>query len=749
MKKIPVLENFVNRQQFQDIHRPMFSKLNKDIPAGIVVFLVALPLCLGIALASGAPLISGLISGVIGGLVIGYISKSNTSVSGPAASVSAVVLLAIKDLGSFELFLGALIIAGVIQIILGIVKAGILADYMPTSIIKGLLAGIGIILILSQLPYSIGYELDKSKMLNFSGNFLGNAPAMISEFFGAFTLGAIVISIISLGILIFWDKTPLKNFKLIPPALVVVLLGVVLNQLFKYIIPSLYLDGIHLVKIPEVDSISSFFTFPDFSGFYNLKVWLTGLTIAIIASISTLLNIEATDNLDKLKRRTPTNRELIAQGIGNTLSGFLGGIAITSVIVRSSVNIEAGGQTKLSTIIHGMLLLVSVLFLSSVLNLIPLASLAAILLVVGYKLASIDVFRSLYKRGWNQFLPFVLTVVFIVLTDVLTGVLIGSALSIFYLLRSNYYNPFYIENIKYVQDEIIKLELSNEVSFFNKASIKNTLWSVPDNSKVLIDATFTSYIDPDVIDILNDFQNTVAIDHNIEVNIIGLKDIYILGEEVDFYKKTKAEIKVKTTPKEILDYLKEGSTTYASRNLMSRKVTSDNLMDHLHEDPLAVVITSVDLREPLNMMLNTAIGDLVSLRSAGHILDSQSILNLEISCRDQGAKLVLFYGNSNNGIIKKALINHLNNTPSSLSLLIADALNSDQFSNRDLRSESLDVLTNEIVKFNIKKSKYDLVNNSSYFKEVHSKSTVGIASAFYNRDDNSVVFSDLYLVEES
>src|SRR5690606_12574567 len=271
-----------------------------------------------------------------------------------------------------------------------------------------------------------------------------------------------------------------------------------------------------LVNIPKVDSIGSFFTFPDFSGYNNPKVWTTAFTIAIIASISTLLNVEATDNIDKLKRRTPPNRELIAQGIGNTLSGFLGGIAITSVIVRSSVNIEAGAHTKLSAIIHGFLLLLSVLFLSSVINLIPLASLAAILLVVGYKLASVTVFKNLYKRGWNQFLPFVITVVFIVLTDVLTGVLIGSALSIFFLLRGNYYNPFYIENIKYVQDEVIKLELSNEVSFFNKASIKNTLWSVPDNSKVLIDATFTSYIDPDVIDVLKDFQDTVAVDHNIE-----------------------------------------------------------------------------------------------------------------------------------------------------------------------------------------------------------------------------------------
>ncbi len=747
MKKIPVLKDFVDRQQFQDDHRSMFSKLNKDIPAGIVVFLVALPLCLGIALASGAPLISGLISGIIGGVVIGYLSKSGTSISGPAASVSAVVLIAIEELGSFQLFLGALIIAGLIQIVLGIVKAGILADYMPTSIIKGLLAGIGIILIRSQLPYTVGYELNKSKMLNYSEDYFGNAPAMISQFFSAFTVGAMVISVISLVILIFWDKTSLKKFKLIPPALVVVILGVVLNQLFNYIIPTLYLDGIHLVNIPKVDSISTFFTFPDFSGYNNPKIWTTAFTLAIIASISTLLNIEATDNIDKLKRRTPPNRELIAQGVGNTLSGFLGGIAITSVIVRSSVNIEAGGQTKLSTIIHGLLLLVSVLFLSSIINLIPLASLAAILLVVGYKLASISVFKGLYKRGWNQFIPFVLTVVFIVLTDVLTGVLIGSALSIFFLLRSNYYNPFYIENIKYVQDKVIKLELSNEVSFFNKASIKNILWSVPDNSKLLIDATFTSYIDPDVIDILNDFQNTAAVDHNIDVNIIGLKDKYVSGEEVDFYRKTKAEIKAKTTPIEILGYLKEGSTTYASRNLMSRKVNSADLIEYLNEDPLAVVVTSIDLREPLNMMLNTTIGDLVSLRTAGHILNAQNILNLEISSRDQGAKLVLFYGNSDNSIIKKALKNHLDNTPSNLSSLIDNALKNAQFSERDLKSESIDTLSNEIVNFNIEKAKADLVNNSAYFKEAISKGTVGIASAFFNREDQSIVFSELYTLE--
>ncbi len=743
MKKIPVLKDFVNRQHFQDDYNSMFSKLNKDIPAGIVVFLVALPLCLGIALASGAPLMSGLISGIIGGVIIGYLSKSGTSVSGPAASVSAVVLIAIQDLNSFQLFLGALVLAGIIQIILGVIRAGILADYMPTSIIKGLLAGIGIILIRSQMPYIIGFELESSMLIN-NEDYITSTLNVVSDFFNAFTIGAVIISVISLMILLLWDKSPMKNFKLLPPALVIVILGVVLNQLFKYVIPGLYLDGIHLVKIPNVDSMGSFFTFPDFSGFKNLKVYTTAFTIAIIASISTLLNIEATDNIDKLKRRTPPNRELVAQGIGNTIAGFIGGIAITSVIVRSSVNIEAGGQTKLSTIIHGFLLLLSVLFLSTIINLIPLSSLAAILLVVGYKLASIDVFKNLYKRGWNQFLPFVLTVVFIVLTDVLTGVLIGSALSIFFLLRGNYYNPFYIENIKYVQDEVIKIELSNEVSFFNKASIKNTLWGVPDDSKLLIDASFTSYIDPDVVDIIKEFQERALIDHNIDVKVIGMKDSYLVGEEIDLYQKTKAEIKAKTTPKEILEYLIEGSTTYASRNLMSRKISSKDLLEHLNESPLSVVVTCVDLREPLNMMLNTAVGDLVSLRSAGHILDKQSILNLEISCRDQGAKLVLFFANSNNEVVKEALNNHFNNRSSNLNIVIEDALKSQEFESRDIKSEPIDKLTNDIVAFNIEKAKEDLLTNSDYFKTEVSSGKIGIASAFFNRNDKSVSFSKLY-----
>lgn len=744
MKKLPQLKDFVNRKQFEDEHRPMFSRLNKDIPAGIVVFLVALPLCLGIALASGAPLISGLISGIVGGVVVGYISKSGTSVTGPAASVSAVIYIAIQDLERFELFLVALIIAGIIQVILGALKAGIIADYMPTSIIKGLLAGIGVILILSQLPYIVGLDFDNNRYLDTSENFISRAPEVIGMFFSSFTPGAILLSLLSLFILIYWEKTPLKNFKLFPPALFVVIFGVLINQLFKYFLPYLYLDGIHLVNIPNIDSIFSFFTFPDVSGFTTGKVWTTAVTIAIIASISSLLNIEATDNLDPLKRKTPPNRELIAQGIGNALCGLLGGIAVTSVIVRSSVNIEAGGQTKFSTISHGFLLLVSVLFLSSVINLIPLATLAAILLVVGYKLASAKVFKELFQRGWDQFIPFIVTVFFIVTIDVLTGVLIGTALSLFFLLRNNYYNPFFVVNTKYIQDEVIKLELANEVSFFNKASIKNTLWSIPDNSKVLIDATFTSYIDKDVIDILKDFQNTVAAENNIEVNIIGLKDTYDVGEEINFFEQKKERIKKTTTPEEILSYLKEGHKIYVSGSDNLQRFRNKELEEYRNTIPLAVVISCLDLKEPLPIVMNAEVGDLVNIRSAGHIINKHVIKNAEYACEQQGARLILLFGNTDNKLIDEALEDYLENRKSKSLSLIKDVLSQSKFTKEYLQSKDKKEIVKEIVETQLELAKQKMVENSNFLKKNIPLGQVGIASAMFNRTTKNIKFSPLY-----
>ncbi|MBC9796316.1 bifunctional SulP family inorganic anion transporter/carbonic anhydrase [Sinomicrobium sp. FJxs] len=724
----------------------MFSQLDKDIPAGVVLFLVALPLCLGIALASGAPLISGLISGVIGGLLIGVVSKSGTSVSGPAASVSAVVFLAIQDLGGFDIFLTALVIAGLFQLLFGILRAGLIADYIPTSIIKGLLAAIGIILILSQLKYAVGMELDHSRFSSFSEDYLENTWKMVTLFFQSFTPGSIILTLLSLFTLLFWDKTPLKNFKLFPPALVVVIMGVLLNFLFKYFIPGLYLDSHHLVNIPKVESLSSLITTPDFGVIGHMEIWTTAITIAVIASLSTLLNIEATDNIDPHKRKTPPNRELIAQGIGNTLSGLIGGIAITSVVVRSSVNIESGGQTKLVTILHGILLLLSVLFISSVINLIPLASLSAILLVVGYKLASVSLFRKMYAKGWSQFIPFVITIIAILLTDVLIGVLIGSALSVFFLLRNNYYNPFFIENTKLIQGEAIKLELSNEVSFLNRASIKNTLWNVPDHSKVIIDATFSHYIDLDVVEILRDFENTFAKEHDIDVNIIGLKESYNIGEEIDFVENSIQKEIQKSSPQEILDYLKEGNKNYAKGNLVSRRLRNKELTDFLSSSPLAVVVNCIDLREPLNMLLNTGIGELIPIRAAGNAVSRHIIQSIEIACRNQGARLILLMGNSGNSFVSEAIEAHTTKNPSHLTPLIKDALASETFKNYQ-ENNSPENITDAITRFNLEFSKEKIIRQNTFIREQVITGNIGLASAFYNRKTASVEFSELFSAE--
>ncbi|CAN5326523.1 solute carrier family 23 protein [soil metagenome] len=735
---------FINTTKKESIRRPLFSKPAKDIPAGIVVFLVALPLCLGIAMACGAPLISGLISGIIGGIVIGSISQSEVSVSGPAASLTAVVLVAIQDLGSFEVFLMALVIGGLIQLLVGMLKAGIIADYMPTSIIKGLLAAIGIILIFSQFPYALGVELDKSRFLNYSENYLIGIQERVTFILQSLSPGAIILSILSFLILILWDKTFLRKIKLIPPFLIVVIAGVIINTFFKFFIPSFYLEGIHLVRIPEINDFTSFLTFPDFSSINNVQVWTYGFTIAMIASIASLLAIEAADNLDPHKRRSPPNRELVAQGIGNTLAGLIGGIPITSVIVRSSVNIEAGAETKLSALIHGTLLLGSVLVLSPVINLIPLASLAVILIVVGYKLASVPLIKSMYSKGWPQFLPFIVTTIAILVTDVLLGVLIGTAVSIFFLLRGNYYNPFHIEATKSIKGDAIRLELSNEVSFLNKPAIKRTLWSLPKNSRIIIDATFTTYVERDVIEILHDFQDTFARENDIDVIITGLRESYDRDEKIKLLNGQTEIKKDLATPQDILDYLIEGNQRYVEGNLVSRRLRNKELMDFIKEAPLAAVINCIDMREPLNMLLNTGIGDLIPIRAAGNMMGEHLIHSTEVTCRTQGARLILIMGNSGNSFIKEALESYLNNKDSYLNPLIAPALACGQFNMDLMNKEDIDLVVDKVTLWNIEESKKRIINQNPYIRDQVIKGKIGLSSAFFNRTTGKVEFSPLF-----
>lgn len=509
------------------------SHFKTDIQAGVVVFLVALPLCLGIALASGAPLFAGIISGVIGGIMVGLLSNSQLSVTGPAAGLTAIVLAAIGSLGSYENFLAAVVLAGGLQILLGIAKAGTISNYFPSNVIEGMLTAIGIIIILKQLPHAIGYDVDNEGDFFFIENKTGhNTFSAIIDAVNFTHLGAVTVSLVSLGILISFNKvTFLKNLKVVPGALIVVVVGIALNELFKAGGSTFAISQDHLVNLPVASNFDEFvgqFTLPNFSAFANPAVWVAAATIAVVASIETLLCIEASDKMDPLKRYTNSNVELFAQGTGNILSGLLGGLPMTSVIVRTSANINSGGRTKIATIAHGILLLAAVVAIPTLLNRIPLACLAAILLMIGYKLASPTVFRHMWKSGQYQFVPFIVTVVAVVFTDLLKGVAVGLVVSIFYILRANLKLAYFFKKEQHHEGETIEIKLAQEVSFLNKAAIKQTLGHLPGHSRLVIDASDTFYIDHDVLQLIRDFLNIGSKEKNIAVTLVGFRESYQL-----------------------------------------------------------------------------------------------------------------------------------------------------------------------------------------------------------------------------
>jgi len=545
------------------------SQLKNDIPAGLVVFLVALPLCLGIALASGAPLFSGIIAGIVGGIVVGSLSGSSLGVSGPAAGLTAIVFTsiaalkpeyaalnldpsefpskaaelgislaelqnrmeALRSTAAFEMFLVAVVLAGVMQIILGLVKAGIIGYYFPSSVIKGMLAAIGLILILKQIPHALGFDKDLVGDEGFQQKDKHNTLTELYYAFRYHSLGAIIISAISLGILLLFERPFIKKiklFKFVPGALIVVGIGILINYIFSIVSPQWMLKDEHLVLLPvakNANDFMGFFTLPDWSALSNTKVYVTAITIAVVASLETLLCVEATDKIDPEKRNTPTNRELIAQGGGNIVSGLIGGLPLTQVIVRSSANINAGGKTKLAAVVHGLLLLVCAIFIPSILNLVPLASLAAVLLLVGYKLAKVSLFKEMYKLGWEQFIPFIVTIIAILFSDLLKGIGVGMIVAIFYILRKNYRTPYFFHKEEIDEGKKIHIRLSEEVSFLNKASIQLMVDDLPEGSHVVIDGTKSSNIDYDVLEIIHNFSQHVAKTKNIHLELKGIPNI--------------------------------------------------------------------------------------------------------------------------------------------------------------------------------------------------------------------------------
>ena len=512
----------------------LFANLKSDFSSGLVVFLVALPLCLGIALASGAPLFSGIISGIVGGIVVGYLSQSHISVTGPAAGLTAIVLTAITDLGSFNAFLLAVLLAGIMQLLLGFIKAGSISNYFPTNVIEGMLAGIGVIIFLKQIPHAFGYDKDYEGDLAFLQPDGENTFSEIFAILNHVQVGSVVITLISLTILILWTKVEfLKKIKLLPAALIAVIVSILVNEIFIQSGSSLAIKNDHLVSLPVPTSIEEFksiFIFPDFASITNSKVWIVAITIAVVASIETLLCIEASDRMDVQKRYTDTNVELKAQGIGNIISSLLGGLPMTSVVVRTTANNSAGAKSKMSTIIHGFFLLVSVLAIPALLNKIPLATLAAVLLLIGFKLADPKKIKHFWEKGKYQFVPFIATLLAVVFTDLLKGVALGMIISIVFVLKGNMQRAYKFRKEQYHDGDVIHIDLAQEVSFLNKAAIKSTLTSIPENSKVIINASDTVYIAHDVLDLIKEFKKIKSKEENIKVKLIGFKKAYGLVE---------------------------------------------------------------------------------------------------------------------------------------------------------------------------------------------------------------------------
>jgi len=635
------------------------SNLAKDIPAGLVVFLVALPLCLGISLASNAPLAAGIIAGIVGGLVVGALSGSSTSVTGPAAGLTAVVATQIAELGSFQAFLVAVVVAGALQIIFGILKGGFLSSFFPSSVVKGLLAAIGIIIILKQLPHLVGYDADPVGETDFCQLDQKNTFTELPAAFRMFLPGAAVIGLLSLGLLVVWGKVPwLQKFP-VPGPLVAVLFGTAANLLMIQMGHPWAIAPTHLVQVPVAEGASGFlqlFCFPDFSVLAKPALYGAAVTLAVIASLETLLTIEAVDKIDPQQRKSPGNRELLAQGAGNMVSGFLGGLPMTSVIVRSGANLNAGAQTKISTIFHGVLLLGCVALLPRWLNQIPLCVLAAVLIVTGYKLASPKVIGQMWSAGKYQFLPFAVTVVAIVLTNLLTGILIGLGISLLFILRSNYRRSIHQVMEKHVHGDVLRVELDPQVSFFNRAALQKILMDAPRGAKVQIDARNCDFIDPDILDLLTDFKEVTSKAHGVEVSLLGFKKKYEkLQEDLTFVDYSSREVQQSLKPVEVLQILKDGHERFLVGKPLVRDLRRQAGATATGQFPIAAVLGCIDSRAPVEHIFDLGVGDAFVARIAGNVARDKMIGSLEFACGVAGAKLLLVLGHTSCGAVKASV----------------------------------------------------------------------------------------------
>lgn len=635
------------------------NTLVADLTSGVVVFLVALPLCLGIALASDAPLFSGILAGIVGGLVVGAFSGSHSSVSGPAAGLTAVVSSLIADLGSFESFLLAVVFAGVIQVGLGLARAGGIAHFIPSSVIKGLLAAIGLILIFKQIPHLVGHDNDPTGEMSFQQPDGENTASELLRTASDLHLGAALIGLVSLALLLAWGKLFKGRRFPVPGPLVVVLLGAGLTFALEAAGPALSLNPSHFVQVPVADGIAGFFgllQLPALGKLGDPRLYTAALTLALVASLETLLNLEAIDKIDPQKRVSPPNRELTAQGIGNIVCGLIGGLPVTSVIVRSSVNIDSGGKTKRATLIHGALLLLSVALVPAALNRIPLSCLAAILIATGMKLASRKLFREMWQQGWGMFVPFVVTVSMILLTDLLVGVLIGLAVAAAFILRRSQKQPVRQVIEKHLTGEVLRLELPSQVSFLNRLALSKALNEVPPRSQLLIDARQTNYIDPDVLSLLLEYKDETAPAREVQLSTLGLKTRYKeIEDRVQFVDYSTRELQERITPDQVLQVLKEGNERFSRGEPLLRNVAQLRAHTAENQHPIAVVLGGTSSRTPIEAVFDVGLGDISCVRTTGSYVGEGVLGSLEYAVEVDRVKLLVVLGHTRNLAVQMAI----------------------------------------------------------------------------------------------
>lgn len=723
------------------------SYFKNDLMAGLVVFLVAIPLCLGVALASGAPLFSGIIAGIIGGIIVGSISQSSVSVSGPAAGMVAVVLGTISQLGGFQAFLLALTFAGVLQIVIGSIRAGFIADYIPSNVIQGLLCAIGILIIIKQLPLAFTHPGHPGELM---GELL--IAAKTFDIKGLIyccqhiNAGATIITLLSLFLLISFDKIENGTLKAIPAPVLVVLMGILINEMFIYTMPALMQDSAKLVNIPVHNTFQGFFSqfqTPDWKSWNNPNIYLSGFFIAILASLETLLNLEAAEKLDKNRRYCSRNRELVAQGFGNLLSGLLGGIAITSVVVRSSVNIQAGARSKLATIIHGLFILIVVSLFPDWLNKIPLASLAAILIFVGYKLTKISIYQDMYEQGAERFIPFIVTVVAIVFTNLLAGILIGLSVSFFFILKANSELRLDIIRERHPIGLVNRIILPQQVSFLKKASLIAELNAIPKQSQLVIDARYSQYIDKDILELIKEFKERRAVDKKIALNLIGFKKRYNIHDHIDFINVTTYDVQSALTPDEVLRILKEGNHRFINDQRIHRNLLVDLKETSKHQHPIAVILSCIDSRVPVETIFDMGLGDLFSVRVAGNIINPDVIASIEFACLS-GAKLILILGHTGCGAIKAACEQHSQEPHSYLPQLlekIKPAVDAEEAKEHGKHCDSEEFLLN-VSKTNINNSLANLLNASVTIQNLLQEKKIDLIAAIYDIKNGVVNFEN-------